>query len=183
MNVETFNQIVEKRIEKTRELLVRKGKQYAADGDRLTNFKSGAAFQGNTPEQCWLGYVTKHLTSLSILVRSNSKDKAAYDEVIGDVIVYMHLLEGLVLEHGEAPSPAPEPEPAPAPEQPQDAESIKQRMYDFIKSCNVPLTFNDLLSFTGVTPAYLTLLVSDEKFFYKIPGGFDENPMFSIAVK
>jgi len=101
MNQKDFNQTVKARIRQTQDLLLSKGKEYA-DADRLGNFKEGAAYQRITPQQCLMGYVTKHLVAIVEFnlreARGEFVSHEQWDEKIGDVIVYMHLLEALVVE-------------------------------------------------------------------------------------
>lgn len=102
MNQQQFDQIVESRIEKIRDVLVSKGKEYADDTDRMMNFKSGAAMQGITPLQCLRGYMTKHITSLYNLLQSpDNVAPAVWDEKIGDSINYLILLEALLQDGGK----------------------------------------------------------------------------------
>ena len=104
MNVHQFNEIIEARIAETKKLLIEKAKEYASDGDRLHNFKRGAEISGLHPLLCWLGYTTKHLTSVIDLIHDvaegkDSKKVEVWREKVGDCIVYFHLLEALLVEH------------------------------------------------------------------------------------
>jgi hypothetical protein len=95
-----FAGIIEDRIEKTRHLLLVKGKEYAAGGKRFHNFEQGAAFMRCTPERALLGYMSKHLVSIVDMIealdRGVAGDPAAWGEKIGDAITYLHLLEAMV---------------------------------------------------------------------------------------
>lgn len=74
MKTEEFNEIVEyvkeKLITKT---LIRKGKEYARGGDRLSNFKRIAAALGCTPEAALVGTWMKHIVSILDMVNDISK--------------------------------------------------------------------------------------------------------------
>lgn len=51
MNADQFNEIAEARIDHCRQTLLAKGEEYSRDGDRLHNFKTAAAVDGESPEQ------------------------------------------------------------------------------------------------------------------------------------
>jgi hypothetical protein len=99
MRVDEFNVIVESRIEKTRNLLIKKGVEYAGDGDRLYNFKRAAEILRTTPELALWGMFCKHLVSVIDMVegRHQVTDKMI-DEKIGDMITYLHILEAYFKE-------------------------------------------------------------------------------------
>lgn len=95
--VEEFETIVNARIEKLKGLVSEKAKRYAVDGDRLYNFHDN--YLGLSPEAALVGYVNKQLTEFRLMIRKLEKGeespKEIWDEVIGDIITYMVLLEGL----------------------------------------------------------------------------------------
>ena len=101
MTDEDFDVIVERRVEKTREILGKKAEEYAR-GDRLSNFKKAAAAMGCTPEKALVGMWMKHVISIIDLVNDLEMEVVAaeemWDEKIGDAINYLVLLEGLVKE-------------------------------------------------------------------------------------
>lgn len=106
MDSEQFNQIVERRIRKIRNTVCDKAVEYASGGDRLFNFKDGAKYLDCSPElACW-AYVSKHLSSVKKMVLDFNGPKRVpsqelCDEKLGDVIVYMILLEALFEEERE----------------------------------------------------------------------------------
>jgi len=95
-----FENILEVRIDKIRETLKSKAKEYATE-DRLHNFKIAARICDTTAEQALWGMASKHLVSIIDMV-SDSKDRipshAMVDEKIGDMINYLILLEAVFLE-------------------------------------------------------------------------------------
>jgi hypothetical protein len=101
MKNEELEKIVDERIGKIRDLLVKKGAEYAR-GDRLSNFKKAGAGQGCTPERALIGMMDKHRVSIYDLVDDLEEGLIApqgvWDEKIGDNIVYLFLLEALVRE-------------------------------------------------------------------------------------
>lgn len=65
MDRKTFEEIVEREvIERVRDLLIRKGAEYANDADRLANFKRQAEKQGQTVLEVWKQFYAKHADSL-----------------------------------------------------------------------------------------------------------------------
>lgn len=109
MEIKEFNSMLENRLTSTRDVLIRKKKEYAPGADRLEQFKNAGTYLQTSPEFACLAFATKHLTSLRDLVLGLStiveEDKAKaielVDEKIGDTIAYMVLLEGLLKERIE----------------------------------------------------------------------------------
>ena len=102
MNEQEFTEtIVSNRLYLTEKILGAKGKEYAR-GDRLSNFKKAAILMGCTPERALFGFVSKHIVALSDFVGDLEKGHVQaleqWDEKLGDIIVYMILLEALVIE-------------------------------------------------------------------------------------
>lgn len=98
------NLIVEKtiqeRIEKTKELLLVKGKEYIRSGDRIHNFRRAAEIDNITPERALHGMLRKQLVSyldmLDDIEKGVKLDPEKVDEKLGDIIVYFHLQEGII---------------------------------------------------------------------------------------
>lgn len=82
-----------------------KAKEYAEEQDRLANFRHGANLRRTIPEDYLLGLVAKHEVALQDFVARLKEGKGTslnqWLEKTGDIIIYMLLLEGLVLEHTE----------------------------------------------------------------------------------
>lgn len=103
MDVNEFERIFEEQVEKIRNMLITKAREYADDGDRMHNFKSAAAMNRETPEQALWGFVTKQIISVRDMVQSGkSYDNAQWDEKLGDILTYGFLLRGLVEDTGRA---------------------------------------------------------------------------------
>lgn len=104
MTVDEFDAVVSRRLEKIRQTLVVKGREYSRDGDRLSNFKNGAAILRCTPERALLGYAAKQMTSVVDFVRDLEasppveRTEAEWDEKLGDAINYLILLEAVTVE-------------------------------------------------------------------------------------
>ena len=116
MTAQTFNEILEARLDKIRAVLVTKAAEYATNADRLHNFKAGAALSRTTPAGALLGYMTKHFVSVIDMVRNEESGTPPtpekVDEKIGDAINYLILLEAVFLEQRRKETNAPVPVPA-----------------------------------------------------------------------
>lgn len=101
MNAREFKKLVKESQKRTHNTLLEKGEEYSRDGNRLHNFYRAAAMNGQTPQQALWGMLSKHIISVKDMV-DNTAD-ATYptedqiDEKIGDMINYLHLLEGLFI--------------------------------------------------------------------------------------
>lgn len=102
MTLDEFDTVVERRLGLVRETLLVKGREYARDGDRLSNFKNGAALLRCSPERALLGYVAKQAVSVVDFVRDLEAgvvhSRGEWDEKIGDCVNYLILLEALLEE-------------------------------------------------------------------------------------
>lgn len=99
MNAKDSNKIILEQLKKCEMLLCSKAKEYSLDTDRLASFKTGAQLQGITPKQCLMGYTTKHIVSISDMIRTNKKFTLdRWEEKITDTINYLLLLKALVTE-------------------------------------------------------------------------------------
>lgn len=101
MDAKAFNVFLEAQLEDIRRKLAVKGAEYVPGTEevsRFHNFEIGAALNSESIEKTLWGFVTKHIVSLSDMVKVNSTDYdiSVWDEKIGDVIIYMLLLHGMV---------------------------------------------------------------------------------------
>lgn len=102
MNQERFNEIVNKTVKRSTDLLVVKQAEYNLSKDRFDSFKHGAGITGWKPDQVLLGYLTKHLASIIEMINSDQKfSEEKIDEKIGDAINYFLLLRGLWEDMGK----------------------------------------------------------------------------------
>lgn len=99
MNAQEFELVFEHEVDRSRQVLVEKAKEYAADGDRMHNFYKAAHIDDETPEQALWGFLKKHIISLADMVKSG-KDYplAVWDEKLGDFLNYGYLLKALVVD-------------------------------------------------------------------------------------
>jgi hypothetical protein len=96
-----FDECIENRIHKIREILSAKAGEYATDYNRFHNFDVAARILDCTPEQALQGMMLKHIVSVLDLIQGAEEEDlikaTAIDEKIGDTINYLILLEGLLL--------------------------------------------------------------------------------------
>lgn len=116
MHADDFNEIAEARIARCRSTLIVKGEEYSRGGDRLHNFKTAAAIDGETPEQALWGMAKKHVVSVRDLIKDIERgivpSRKMLDEKITDWINYGLLLEGLIEERRQTLTPEQEVEAA-----------------------------------------------------------------------
>lgn len=101
MNTKRFDEIIERRIQRCRDVLYVKANEYATE-DRLHNFKVAAELQHCTPITALAGMMAKHTVSVYDLIQRQEQGLAVpiemWDEKIGDHINYLLLLSALVQE-------------------------------------------------------------------------------------
>jgi len=97
MDFKIFNELVDRRLKLTKDVLKKKGDEYATK-DALFNFKRGAGITGTTPAKVLLGYLTKHLVSVLDIIDGKNNTESVVDEKIGDCINYFILLEAILAE-------------------------------------------------------------------------------------
>lgn len=102
MKREEFLWLLEHRASKTVDTFRAKNEQYGADSDAFRNFRRAAALEGCTPERALRGFLTKHIVSIYDMIddleRGVPHAHEEWDEKIGDSIVYLNLLDGLIAE-------------------------------------------------------------------------------------
>lgn len=99
MNAEEFELVFDHEVDRSRQVLVEKAKEYAADGDRMHNFYKAAHLDDETPEQALWGFLKKHIISLADMVKSGDDyPLAVWDEKLGDFLNYGFLLKALVVD-------------------------------------------------------------------------------------
>ncbi len=102
MTIDKFNEGLEERINKIRNSLASKGKEYSTDTDKLHNFKRTAQMNNEEPTRSLHGMLSKHLTSyLDMLDKIDKGEKISagtIDEKLGDIINYFILQEQLIIE-------------------------------------------------------------------------------------
>lgn len=96
MNQADFMKLVANREEKCHSVLDAKGKIYAVEGDRLSNFKGVGGMNEETPSQALWGMVSKHIIATRDMIDSGEIPTEKWiTEYLGDIHNYMYLLEGV----------------------------------------------------------------------------------------
>lgn len=106
MTRDEFGRLLELRVGKICATLDSKAKEYAAESDRLHNFKATASEFGGTPTQALWGFLLKHLTSvrdMAMGIRPITPE--AVDEKVGDAINYLILLEAVFKDEMQSVKP------------------------------------------------------------------------------
>lgn len=93
--------IINDRLEKTKNLLIVKGKEYIRNDDVFHNFNVGSKITGDSPEKVLDGFMLKHYVSYKDIINdinNNNKypDYKTIDEKIGDLIAYLCIQEALI---------------------------------------------------------------------------------------
>jgi len=101
-NTERYRQIVEETLGRVRELARVKGAEYAAEGDRLDNFRRNGAANGVSMETCWSVYAGKHWDAIQTFIRDlqmgiERPRSEPMSSRADDLIVYLTLFK-LMLE-------------------------------------------------------------------------------------
>lgn len=100
MTEQQFEKHVDERIEKIRNVLQVKAKEYRKNDNPFHNFDRAAAMNECTPERALMGMLAKHQISVLDLVDDIEQGKIPSRELvsekIGDHINYLILLEGLI---------------------------------------------------------------------------------------
>lgn len=108
-NIPRYDTLVERTLEKIKELGVVKGGEYAGDVDRLANFRRNAAAAGVTMEQCWQIYSGKHWDAIIQYIRDDAvgKERTRAEPLEGrvdDLIVYLLLFKAMLDERRAQPA-------------------------------------------------------------------------------
>lgn len=99
MTTARMDEIIEDQLIYCKQLLIKKGEEYAdMCPDRLQAFKTAAAMQNISPIQALGGMMAKHTTSIYDLINRGCGDKVLWDEKITDHINYLLLLKCLIFE-------------------------------------------------------------------------------------
>lgn len=105
MTTKEFNQIVEKRVVKSLDLLSKKREMYSRNEDPLHNFFRAGQMRNKNPLEALQGMLDKHLVSWFDIVEDikqgdpNGKVTAELiDEKIGDIINYFLIAEALIVQ-------------------------------------------------------------------------------------
>jgi hypothetical protein len=99
MLADEFDDLLYGVFRKVEAILGVKANEYAADADRLHNFKTAADLKGESPRQALAGMLAKHTVSVYDMAMSDrSFPMKQWDEKIIDHINYLILLMAIVQE-------------------------------------------------------------------------------------
>jgi hypothetical protein len=104
MNPKAFEKLFKDIVKRNNKTALAKNKEYASDSDKMHNFKRAAAMLQETPEKALIGMWVKHIISLLDMVDKiesgnyESITKKLLEEKIGDAMIYLALLEGIIKE-------------------------------------------------------------------------------------
>lgn len=113
MNAQEFDAFLEAKLDDIRKVLASKGAEYvpgSVEVSRFHNFEVGAALNNESIEKTLWGFLTKHIVSVSDMVKDDSLDHslAKWDEKLGDIFNYALLLSAMVTEkHQRVENPIP----------------------------------------------------------------------------
>lgn len=97
MNTKNFDRLFVQTMDEVSKLSATKGKDYASEEDRLSNFKVNAERTGLTPYQVWSVYANKHWDAVMAFIRNNGQlESEPIESRIYDLITYLILLSGLI---------------------------------------------------------------------------------------
>lgn len=106
MKAHEFELIFEYIVGRSREVLVAKRGEYAADDNVFSNFEAAAGLlRSSQPEALW-GMLVKHIVSINDMVQSQDYyPPEVWDEKIGDSINYLILLRAMMADVDPENSP------------------------------------------------------------------------------
>ncbi len=99
MTRKRFLKILQRRLGLTKKVFLKKQKEYAQNDDVFYNFRRAGDVLNTTKEKALCGMMSKHLVSvLDIVEHPDRFNHAQLDEKIGDLIVYLCILEAMLME-------------------------------------------------------------------------------------
>jgi hypothetical protein len=97
-----FDQEVEKTLDRVRELLITKGKEYRRNNDPFHNFEVGASMTGKTREEVLYGFLLKHLISAqdirNDIANGTLPSREKVEEKWDDIITYFTIEKASILD-------------------------------------------------------------------------------------
>jgi hypothetical protein len=102
---ERFDEQVECTLQKIRNLLIVKGKEYRRNNDVYHNFNVGAKISGQIPEKVLQGFLLKHLVSYQDILNDIEEEKLPsvqlVEEKFNDIITYFLIQKAQILNRIE----------------------------------------------------------------------------------
>jgi hypothetical protein len=101
MTSEEFDIQVEKSFLRSKNTLLRKGKEYTVDLDRLDQFHRAGVLENVPSTQALMGFAVKHVTSIVDMAKNpRAYTLKQWHEKTGDLRNYTILLEALLVDLG-----------------------------------------------------------------------------------
>ncbi len=103
MDNKQFDEYVRERLEELLRLRQVKASEYSSRGNAFIHFEKASMLTSLTPEQVIMTYATKQFISLMDLIRIGFRREVIRDQIkekVGDLIIYLLLLEALVNSDG-----------------------------------------------------------------------------------
>lgn len=99
MNRKEFEDVIQHRLQRIKDVMIDKNKEYSSDDNVFYNFeRSGEINRCSRREALW-DMASKHLVSIIDMVEGGQDYDPEYvEEKIGDLINYLILLEGMLYE-------------------------------------------------------------------------------------
>ncbi len=101
MTTDELKTVFEEQVQRCRELLLLKGKEYTPDeADRFSSFKTAAVLQHTSSANALLGMLSKHIVSLYDMsfVGAERYNMSVWDEKITDALNYLFILTAIIRE-------------------------------------------------------------------------------------
>lgn len=99
---DSFDQVVEKTLNRVRELLIVKGKEYRRNNDPFHNFNIGALMTGRTREEVLYGFLLKHLISAQDIrediANGTLPSREKVEEKWDDIITYFTIEKASIID-------------------------------------------------------------------------------------
>ena len=105
MTTKELEAVFEEQVQRCREVLLQKGKEYTPDEtDRFSSFKTAAVLQHTTQANALLGMLSKHIVSLFDMgyVGTERYDMAVWNEKITDALNYLFILAAIMKEEKQS---------------------------------------------------------------------------------
>ena len=101
MTNDKFLYEVEKAINRSNELLIKKNLTYTFDEDRLINFKQVGAMELCHPTESLMSMMNKHVARMSAMVKNPDKhSRKEWNSVLDDIRNYTLLCDALLIDIG-----------------------------------------------------------------------------------
>ena len=101
MTTDELKVVFEEQVQRCRELLLKKGKEYTPnESDRFSSFKTAASLQHTSEDNALLGMLSTHIVSLYDMsfLGTEHYNMEVWDEKITDSLNYLFILSAIIRE-------------------------------------------------------------------------------------